>query len=100
MQMIPHERELVRRMEGKPFVFLGVNGDEDRDRLRSQAKEHLVNWRSWYDGGPKRPISTGWSIEGWPTVFVLDRSGVIRYKGARDEKELDEAVERLIRDSK
>ena len=100
MQMIPHERELVRRMEGKPFVLLGVNGDEDRDRLRSQAKEHQVNWRSWYDGGPHGPISTGWSIRGWPAVFVLDGNGVIRYRGARDEKALDEAVERLIKDSK
>jgi thiol-disulfide isomerase/thioredoxin len=99
MQMIPHERELVHRLEGKPFVLLGINGDEDRDRLRSQVKEHLVNWHSWYDGGPHGSISSRWAIQGWPTVFVLDRAGVIRYKGGRDEQALDEIVERLIRDS-
>ena len=34
MSMVPHEQELVERMKGKPFVFLGISGDEDRERLK------------------------------------------------------------------
>jgi len=96
MAMIPHERELVHRLEGKPFVLLGVNGDEDKERLRFQTKEHQINWRSFYDGGPLGPISRSWNVHGWPTVFVIDAGGIIRYKGARDEKKLDEAVEESL----
>ena len=29
MAMIPHERSLVKKLEGKPFVLLGVNGDDE-----------------------------------------------------------------------
>src|SRR6478672_11619558 len=75
MQMVPHERELVRRMEGKSFVLLGVNGDEDKERLRRQSKEQQIHWRSFYDGGPGGPISRSWNVKGWPAVFVLDRAG-------------------------
>jgi thiol-disulfide isomerase/thioredoxin len=97
LSMVPHERELVRRMEGKPFVLLGVNADEDKERLRYQSKELRINWRSFYDGGPYGPISRSWNVQGWPMVVVLDRNGVIRYKGGRDEKKLDEAVEELLK---
>jgi thiol-disulfide isomerase/thioredoxin len=97
MAMIPHERELVHRLEGKPFVLLGVNVDEDKERLRFQTKDHQINWRSFYDGGPLGPISRSWNVHGWPTVFVIDAGGVIRYKGARDEKKLDEAVEESLK---
>ncbi|MDR3622139.1 MAG: TlpA disulfide reductase family protein [Paludisphaera borealis] len=99
MALVPHERELVRRMEGKPFVLLGVNGDEDRGRLEHQMKANGVSWRSWYDGGPDGPISTRWNVTGWPTVYVLDRDGVIRYKGSLDVRSLDEAVDKLLPES-
>jgi thiol-disulfide isomerase/thioredoxin len=95
--MMPHERELIRRMEGKPFVLLGVNGDEDKERMRYQSKELQITWRSFYDGGPDGPISRSWDVRGWPMVVVLDRDGVIRYKGGNDEKKLDEAVGVLMK---
>jgi thiol-disulfide isomerase/thioredoxin len=95
--MVPHERELIRRMEGKPFVLQGVNVDEDRERMRYQSKELQITWRSFYDGGPDGPISRSWDVHSWPTVVVLDRDGVIRYKGGRDEKKLDEAVDALMK---
>ena len=62
-------------MKGKPFVFLGISGDEDRERLKLRIKEHGINWSSWYDGGPDGPISTAWAVQSWPTVFVLDQNG-------------------------
>src|SRR5262249_56173894 len=33
--MIPHEKALVKRLAGKPFVLLGVNGDGHRAKLRA-----------------------------------------------------------------
>ena len=96
MAMVPHERAMVRRLEGQPFVLLGVNGDESRERLKYQVSELDIHWRSWYDGGPDGPISNHWNVKSWPTVFVIDSGGVIRYKGGRDEAQLDAAVSRLV----
>ena len=93
--MYPHERSLVKRLEGKPFALLGVNSDP-KDRLRQAMKKENITWRSWWDGGnPGGPIATAWNVKGWPTTYVLDAKGVIRYKNVR-EKEMDKAVDTLL----
>lgn len=40
---------------------------------------------------------TGGDVRGWPTTYVLDHRGVIRYKGLAD-KQLDAAVEILLKE--
>ena len=38
-------------------------------------------WRSWWDGGKTGgPIASRWDVHGWPTIIVLDETGVIRFK--------------------
>ena len=93
--MYPHERSLVKRMEGKPFALIGINSDP-KNRLRDVLKNENMTWRSWWDGGDTSgPIATQWNIRGWPTIYVLDHKGVIRFKGPR-EQQLDEAVDQLL----
>ena len=96
MASIPEEKALIRRMEGKPFAFLGINGDDDTGRLKAQIQEHGIPWDSWYDGGSSGPISTRWNVKGWPTVYVLDRDGIIRFKGHREQDKIEEEVDRLV----
>ena len=48
--MYPHERSLVKHMEGKPFALLGINSDP-KDALRKAMKQENITWRSWWDGG-------------------------------------------------
>ena len=96
MAMVPHERSLVKRLEGKPFALLGINIGEDKETLRKVLKEHQITWRSWWDGGnTKGPIASQWRITAWPTVYVLDHKGVIRYKGVAG-RTMDEAVDTLL----
>ena len=95
--MYPHERSLVKRLEGKPFTILGVNSDP-KDRLRQALKKENITWRSWWDGGDTSgPIATKWNVQGWPTIYVVDHKGVIRYRDVR-EKQMDAAVEMLLKE--
>jgi peroxiredoxin len=95
--MYPHERSLVKRLEGKPFALLGVNSDP-KDRLRQAMKKENITWRSWWDGGNTGgPIAKAWNVSGWPTIYVLDAKGVIRYKGVRG-KQMDDAVDKLLKE--
>ena len=94
--MYPHERSLVKRLEGKPFALLGINSDP-KDRLRQVMKKENITWRSWWDGGNTSGlIATRWNVSGWPTIYVLDHKGVIRYRDVR-EKEMDKAVDQLLK---
>jgi hypothetical protein len=101
--MYPHERSLVQQMTGRPFVLLGVNSDKDRDGLKNVLPKLNITWRSFWNGpeGTNGPISTRWNIQGWPTLYVLDADGVIRYKwlDTPGDKVLSAAVEKLVRDA-
>jgi hypothetical protein len=97
--MYPHERSLVKRLEGKPFALLGVNSDLDKDALKKVMEKEEITWRSWWNGkdGTRGPISTAWNVHAWPTIYVLDAKGVIRYKNVRGEG-LDKAVDALLKE--
>lgn len=96
--MYPHERSLVKRLENKPFALLGINSDSDRDELKKVIEKEQITWRSFWNGGSTNgPISTSWNVSGWPTVYVLDTKGVIRYKHVRGEA-MDKAVDALLKE--
>jgi thiol-disulfide isomerase/thioredoxin len=98
MAMVPHERELVKRLKDKPFAFLGVNLDKDKDTQKKTEQENDMTWPSFFDGRTG-PISEKWNIESIPAIYVLDAKGVIRYKGVRG-KDMDEAVDTLLKETK
>jgi hypothetical protein len=112
MAAVPHERELVKRLKDKPFALLGINGDQDRDAAKSAVAKEGITWPSWWDGR-HGPIASQWNIQMWPTLYLLDCQGVIRYKGeylktrqSRIDKDgkvhwdhyLDDAVDRLLQE--
>jgi hypothetical protein len=94
--MYPHERSLVKRLEGKSFVLLGVNSDSDRDQLKKTLVEEQITWRSWWDQGSiEGPIQTQWQVTARPMVYILDADGIIRAKDVTG-KNVDETVEKLV----
>ncbi len=99
--MYPSERSLVKRLANEPFVLIGVNSDRDREALKKTIAKENITWRSfWNGGGSSGPISTAWKVRGWPTIFVIDADGIIRFKteGAQEaaiEKAIEESLARL-----
>jgi hypothetical protein len=98
--MIPHERSLVQKMEGKPFVLIGVNSDRDPAQLKKDLKDNKVTWRSFRnskkEGGA---ISNDWGVRGWPTLYVIDHKGVVKeqWVGSPGGEVLDKAIEKLVK---
>ncbi len=114
MQMVPHERALVERYAGKPFVLVGVNGDtlpdknftmtdangkavNDTAKVKAAVEKHKINWRSFRNG--QFTIAVNWNVRAWPTLFLIDHRGIIRgkWKGDPGDKTLDAAIEDLVK---
>lgn len=95
MEMIPHERELVKRLKDRPFVLLGVNGDDDRAKAAEVMTKEAMTWPSLWNGGATGGIVDRLGVRSWPTIYVVDALGVIRYKNERGEA-LEKAVDRLL----
>ena len=96
--MIPHERSLVQRLQGRPFVMLGVDTDAEVSDYRKGFAKKPTSWRNWLDGSGG-PISTRWAIQAYPDVYLLDANGVIRSHQCTDEKQLDADIETLLKET-
>jgi Thioredoxin-like len=95
--MYPHERSLVKRLAHRPFALIGVNSDQDREKLKKALDDENITWRSFWNGpkGTQGPISGAWHVRGWPTIYVLDGNGIIRHRDVRGE-DMDRAVDELL----
>jgi len=93
--MYPQERELVARLAEQRFALVSVSTDAEVETLKKSIADGEITWRCWWDGGMGGPISTRWGISVFPSIFVLDRAGVIRFKDVRGPA-LDEAVKSLM----
>ncbi len=97
--MYPHERSLVKRLANQDFALIGVNSDP-KENVKAAIERENITWRSFWDGGTTSgPIAKRWNVTGWPTIYVLDRDGVIRYKGVRGSS-MDKAVDTLLAEKK
>ncbi|HLW63809.1 MAG TPA: TlpA disulfide reductase family protein [Gemmataceae bacterium] len=100
-EMVPHEKELTKRLEGQPFVLLGVSADNEQADLKSYMSKVGIPWTNIYDG-PGGPLARSWRIDGLPTIVVVDAKGVIRYKqrgyDAESMSKIDNAIDKLLKD--
>ncbi|MFO0891832.1 MAG: TlpA disulfide reductase family protein [Isosphaeraceae bacterium] len=96
--MYPQERELVSRYRGKPFALVSVNTDDKVETLRKAIASGEITWRCWWESGSEGPITTRWGIISFPTIFVLDPAGVIRFKDHRGQ-DLDRVVAQLMKEA-
>jgi hypothetical protein len=87
----------VKRLKDEPFALIGVNSDGDLEALKPVLEKERITWRSFWNGpeGTGGPISERWNVKGWPTIYVLDHEGRIRFKGVRGEA-MDAAVDALL----
>ena len=103
MQLVPVERALTERMKGKPFTMIGVNGDGNLPDAKRAVTREKMTWPSFWNGkdGASGAISSAWNVSGWPTVYVIDADGIIRFKfegyGAPTSNMLNGSVDELMK---
>lgn len=95
--MIPDERKLVEKLKEKPFALISISADDKKKTLKDFLKKESMPWTHWWDG--TGGIVKDWNVQFFPTIYVLDAEGVIRYKNIRG-KELEDAVEKLLAETK
>jgi peroxiredoxin len=96
--MYPQERQLLARLMDRPFALVSVNTDADVKTLKKSITDGEITWRCWWDGGTAGPITSRWGIQAFPSIFVLDPAGVIRFKDVRGD-DLEKAVDSLLKEA-
>ena len=106
MRLMPVERALTERMKGKPFTMIGVNGDGILPDARRAVEHEKMTWPSFWNGkdGSHGPITSAWDVSDWPTVYVIDAGGIIRFKfegyGDPTSNMLNGSVDELMKELK
>lgn len=100
----PELRALAERRQDQPFAMLGVNYGDSAAELRQLRADCAVTWRFWCDGvegegegGELGPIHTAWDVHGWPTSYIIDADGIIRYKGPTVLDTINTVISVLLR---
>ena len=93
--MYPHERSLVRTLADKPFAIVGINSDKSSTTAKDVCVPKNLSWRSFTNVQDDQKISDNWKVAGWPTTYLIDKDGIIRFKNLRGDA-LDRAIEVLM----
>ena len=92
----PYQKRLMETYKDDPVVLLGVNSDSDIETIReAKAAGEAPPYRTWWDGSTFGPISMAWEIWAWPSTFILDADGVVRFVGKRQDAMIDAVAELL-----
>jgi peroxiredoxin len=82
----------VKRHKNDLFALVAVNCHDEEEDFRKGLDEIELDYASIFGGAP---IAEAWGVNGFPSIFVLDEEGKIRFKDVRGEA-LDEAVKQLL----
>jgi peroxiredoxin len=103
----PHYKAWQERYAGKDVVILGIHtpetaGERNVERIKAQAAKHGLKFAIAVDNDQSN--WNAWNNRYWPTVYVVDRRGIVRYgwegelsyKGAAGEETVRKLVDALL----
>lgn len=88
-------RGYLFELDRLPFALLGINSDGPAESVRKVVADLGIIWRQAVDVDTRGPWATKWNVNSWPTIYILDKEGVIRFRNLRDQ-ELEDAVLKLL----
>jgi peroxiredoxin len=71
--------------KGVKFIAVNVNSSEDLDAMKQRAEEKGFNYPYAYDKSGDSARAYGARVT--PHIFVLDKDGVVAYRGSFDDKQ-------------
>ena len=79
-----HQLVLVDSHLADPFAMLSVSTDEKLSTLKESIKRRATIWRCWWDGR-NGPICRQWNYRGFPSNYLIDRTGTVRFVALQGE---------------
>ncbi len=96
---LPIFEALYQRYKDHPQVrFLGINWERDKARHAELAGTYMRTNKFTFPVviDPEQKASNGFGIQAFPTVFVIDASGRIRYRNVGVADEIEQILEAQI----
>jgi len=97
VKMIPHQRDMVKKLVAEPFELISVSVDKKLETVKKFQENEPMPWTNWHNGD-KSGVLTEWGINKYPTIIILDKEGVIKHRlhGLQSEEDIDRYVNELL----
>ena len=93
---IPRVVAAYKQFHKDGFEIVGISLDSSKEKLLAFAEEAGMGWPQYFDGkGWENGISSRYGIQAIPTMWLLDKKGLVRFTEMRGE-ELAANVKRLL----
>jgi len=95
MEMLPAKLAAYKKYHHLGFEIVGITGDLDKDDLLKVIKQHGITWPQYFHpDGPENAAKQKFGITHFPSLWLVDKKGVIRYISAG--RDMEGKIESLL----
>src|SRR5882724_10783870 len=92
---LPEIKQVYSRVHGQGFEIVGISFDESQAALEKFVKENDMSWPQYFDGKLfQNKIGQQYGINGIPTLWLVDKKGILRDINGRDG--LEDKIAKLL----
>lgn len=98
---VPMIADLHKKYAGRPVEIIGISSDTDPGKWKAFVAKHHMDWPETIDLSGQ--MQRKFRINEFPTYFVVDGNGAIRFRtagyGADSESEIETAINKALKDA-
>jgi thiol-disulfide isomerase/thioredoxin len=95
MAELPNLKATYEKLHEKGFEIVGISFDRDVNKLKQVVAQEKMTWPQYFDAEKEgNKYGEEFGITGIPTMWLVDKKGVLRELNARDQ--LETKVEKLL----
>jgi thiol-disulfide isomerase/thioredoxin len=95
MAELPNLKATYEKLHEKGFEIVGISFDRDVNKLKQVVAREKMTWPQYFDSEKEgNKYGEEFGITGIPTMWLVDKKGVLRELNARDQ--LETKVEKLL----
>lgn len=92
---LPNVKAAYARLQPRGFEIVGISFDQEKTALTTFIQRENMTWPQFFDGkGWSNQFGQAFGIESIPTMWLVDKNGVLRDQNARQG--LEEKVSKLL----
>ena len=88
MKEVPNVVAAYRKYHDSGFEIIGISLDQNKDAMLRMTAQKGMTWPQYFDGkGWENAISSGFQIKSIPTMWLVNKKGVLAIPNARADLE-------------
>jgi thiol-disulfide isomerase/thioredoxin len=90
MREVPHVVEAFTKFHDKNFEIVGISLDNDKNAMLRTTAQRKMTWPQYFDGkGWSNAVSTAFHIRAIPSMWLIDKNGIVVTTDARNNLEAE-----------